>query len=156
MAERTHGVRISASNLYKRVSTQNGFVMQVPLNLDLNRWTVVVFDLYELLKYSRLLPQNYIIEGSYQIKSLELCANSMVRGVFTSDNLYDFVTLPPDLRFKYQFEIQKWPEFFAWLELPQDLDDRKTEKKLAEERLAQTKAKAALKAQVQGGHMTND
>ena len=66
---------------------------------------------------------------------MELCANSIVRGVFTSDNLYDFVTLPPDLRFKFSFEIQRWPEFFAWLELPQDLDDRKTDKRLAEERL---------------------
>jgi hypothetical protein len=156
MAERSHGIRISASNLYKKVSTQNGFVMQVPLNLDINRWTVVVFDLYELLKFSRLLPQNYIIEGSYQIKGLMLCANSQVRGVFTSENLYDFVTLPPDLRFKFQFEIHRWPEFFAWLELPRDLDDSKTEKKLAEERLEQARAKAALKAHVSGQHMTND
>ena len=77
---------------------------------------------------------------------MELCANSIVRGVFTSDNLYDFVTLPPDLRFKFSFEIQRWPEFFAWLELPQDLDDRKTDKRLDEERLDKTKAKAALKA----------
>lgn len=27
MAERSHGIRISASNLYKQVSTQNGFVL---------------------------------------------------------------------------------------------------------------------------------
>lgn len=130
--------------------------MQVPLNLDINRWTVVVFDLYELLKHSRLLPASYLIEGSYQIKCLTLCANSMIRGVFTSDNLYDFVTLPPDMRFKFQFEIQRWPEFFAWLELPQDLDDHKTEKRLAEERLDQARAKAALKAHVYGQHMTNE
>lgn len=45
LCERTHGVRISASNLYKQVSTQNGFVLQLPLNLDIDRWTVVVFDL---------------------------------------------------------------------------------------------------------------
>ena len=65
LAERTHGIRISASNLYKTVSTQNGFVIQLPLNLDIDRWTVVVFDIISLLKMSRLLPQNYIIEGSY-------------------------------------------------------------------------------------------
>lgn len=156
MAERSHGIRISASNLYKQVSTQNGFVMQVPLNLDINRWTVVVFDLYELLKYSRLLPASYLIEGSYQIKTITLCAHSEIRGVFTSDNLYDFVTMPPDFRFKFQFEIQRWPENFAWLELPQDLDDRKSEKRLAEDRLTQVRAKAALKAQVASQHMTND
>jgi hypothetical protein len=127
LAERSHGIRISASNLYKKVSTQNGFVMQVPLNLDINRWTVVVFDIYQLLQQSRLLPSTYLVEGSYQIKGLTLCANSIVRGVFTSDNLYDFVTLPPDLRFKFQFQINRWPEFFAWLQLPGDLDENKTE-----------------------------
>jgi hypothetical protein len=50
-----------------------------------------------------------------------MCANSIVRGVFTSDQLYDFVTLPPDLRFKFSFDVARWPEYFAWLELPQDL-----------------------------------
>ena len=64
-----------------------------------------------------------------------MCANSCVRGVYTSDNLYDFVTLPPDLRFKFQFEIQRWPEYFAWLELTKDLDDHKNEKKLADDRI---------------------
>ena len=54
------------------------------------------------------------------------------------------------MRFKFQFEIQRWPEFFAWLELPQDWDDHKTEKRLAEDRIEQARAKAALKAHVYG------
>ena len=49
MAEQTTGIRISASNLYKQISVQNGFVIQVPLNLDQDRWTVSVFDIYDLL-----------------------------------------------------------------------------------------------------------
>ena len=150
MAERSHGIRISASNLYKQVSTQNGFVMQVPLNLDVDRWTVIVFDIYNLLKVSRLLPQNYTIEGSYQIKGITLCANSVVRGVFTSDNEYDFVTLPPDMRFKFSFDINRWPEYFAWLELPQDIRPGASDAQLAEERQRQVSAKAALRAQNQG------
>ena len=56
LCERSHGIRISASNLYKQVSTQNGFVLQLPINLDIDRWTVIVFDLISLLKMSRLLP----------------------------------------------------------------------------------------------------
>ena len=89
--------------------------------MDLDRWTVVVFDMISLLQLSRLLPENYLLEGSYQIKSLTLCANSVVRGVYTSDNEYDFVTMPPDLRFKFSFDINRWPEYFAWLDLPADL-----------------------------------
>lgn len=83
-----------------------------------------------------------------------MCANSCIRGVYTSDNLYDFVTLPPDLRFKFSFEISRWPEYFAWLELPQDLSVSQSERALADERAQQLKAKAALKAQNQIAHMT--
>jgi len=50
-----------------------------------------------------------------------MCSNMVVRGIYTSDNLYDFVTLPPEMRFKFTFEIHHWPEKFAWLELPADL-----------------------------------
>ena len=83
---------------------------------------------------SRLLPASYIIEDNYQIRSLTMCANSMVRGVFTSDNEYDFVTLPPDMRFKFSFDINRWPEYFAWLELPGDIKSGATDQQLADER----------------------
>lgn len=65
LADRPRGIRISASNLYKQVSTQNDFVVQIPLNLDMDRWTVIVFDIINLLKMSRLLPHGFIIEGGY-------------------------------------------------------------------------------------------
>lgn len=73
-----------------------------------------------------------------------LCACSVVRGVFTSENLYDFVTLPPEMRFKFAFHISKWPEQFAWLELPSDLKLNANEAELALQRMEQTRAKAAL------------
>ena len=81
------------------MSVQNDFVVQVPLSLDIDRWTVVVFDLYELLSLSGVLPVTYRIDNSYQIKSIMLCACTHVRGVYTSDNLYDFVTMPTPMRF---------------------------------------------------------
>lgn len=65
LCDRVKGLRISASNLYKQVSTQNDFVVQIPLNLDMDRWTVIVFDIINILKMSRLLPPGYIIESSY-------------------------------------------------------------------------------------------
>ena len=103
---------------------------------------------------SRLLPASYIIEDNYQIRSLTMCANSMVRGVFTSDNEYDFVTLPPDMRFKFSFDINRWPEYFAWLELPGDIKSGATDQQLADERARQLGAKAALKAQNRQAHLS--
>ena len=72
MAERHENIRVSASNLFKDFATQNGFVLQVPLSLDVNRWTIVVFDIYNLLQMSNLLPATYTIHGSYKIKSLTM------------------------------------------------------------------------------------
>lgn len=127
----------------------------MPLNLDVNRWTVVVLDIYELLKISGLLPVSYQIQGCYQIKQIMLCACSVVRGVFTSENLYDFVTLPPEMRFKFAFHISKWPEQFAWLELPADLKVDANEADLALQRMEQTRAKAALVGQVNNTALTD-
>lgn len=45
----------------------------------------------------------------------------MVTGVYSSDTLYDFITLPVAMRFKYTFDHSRWPEQFAWLEMPDDL-----------------------------------
>ena len=77
-----------------------------------------------------------------------MCACSMVRGIYTSETLYDFVTLPPDMRFKYQFDLRLWPENFAWLALPADIDDfGQTEQDRAIQRSEQKKARAALEGQ---------
>ncbi len=49
-----------------------------------------------------------------------LCANIQVRGVYTSDNVYDQVTLPTDMRFKFAFDINKWEEYFDFTFLPEN------------------------------------
>jgi hypothetical protein len=69
-----------------------------------------------------MFPPTYSIEGSYQFKSISACANMQLRGIYTSDNLYDFVTLPQDMKYKFSFELQRWLEFFDWQSLPTDWD----------------------------------
>lgn len=98
---------------------------QVPLDLKTNVWTVAVLDIYEILRYSQILPQSYVIEGSYQIRSVTVCANTHLRGIYTSDNMYDFVTLPADMRFKFAFDLSKWPEYFDWQTLQHDWSSQK-------------------------------
>lgn len=125
MAEWSHGIRLTISNLFKNFSTANGFVVQMPLELKNNCWTVVVIDIIETLKRSSILPSTYLLGGSYLVKSVTICANAHVRGVFTSDTLYDFVTLPADMRFKFAFDLSKWMEYFDWQQLPQDWNQNK-------------------------------
>lgn len=45
VADKAHNVRISVSNLFKHFQTSNGFVIQAPLELKTDRWTVVCLDL---------------------------------------------------------------------------------------------------------------
>ena len=67
---------------------------------------------------SSLFPSNYKIDGAHSLKSMNLCANIQVRGVYTSDNVYDYITLPSDMRFKFGFDIHRWEEFYDWRNLP--------------------------------------
>lgn len=86
----------------------------------------MVFDIVDLLKRSGLLETTYSIPESYTIRSITLCGNSHVRGVYTSDQEHDHVTFPPEMRFKLpqHFKIENWPDYFAWLELPADMMDK--------------------------------
>lgn len=38
------------------------------------------------------------------------------------------MTLPADMRYKFAFDLAKWPEYFDWQTLPQDWANRKNNK----------------------------
>jgi hypothetical protein len=100
-------------------------VIQVPLELRLDRWSIVCLDLVELMSRSQMFPPTYSLEGAHNLRSMTLCANLQIRGVYTSDNLYDdFVSLPLDMRFKFPFDnslqSSKWAEYFDWMTVPAD------------------------------------
>jgi WD repeat-containing protein 90 len=90
----------------------------VPLELRPDRWTVVCIDVVETMQKSQIFPSTFSVEGAHSLKSILLCANIQVRGVYTSDNLYDYVTMPSDMRFKFAFDLSKWEEYFDFLQLP--------------------------------------
>ena len=52
LADRAHNLRISVSNLFKAFNTSNGFVIQVPLELRTERWTVVCLDVSDIIAKS--------------------------------------------------------------------------------------------------------
>jgi hypothetical protein len=56
MAERSHNVRVSVSNLFKAFNQSSGFVIQTPLELQADRWTVACIDIVELMTMSHLFP----------------------------------------------------------------------------------------------------
>jgi hypothetical protein len=98
--------------------------MQVPLEVRSEKWTVACLDITELLKRSQLFPSTFNVEGAHSLKSMTLCSNIQVRGVYTGDNVYDYVTLPSDMRYKFSFDINKWLDYFDWVNLPEDWDKK--------------------------------
>lgn len=146
MAERGHNTRLSVSNLFKAFNQSTGFAVQVPLELRPERWTCVCLDIVELMSRSLLFPSSYSLDGAHTLKVITLCANVQIRGVYTSDNEYDFVTLPSDMRFKFPFDNQaqvstKWLEYFDWQHIPDDWADGVEHKS------------ARSKLDIDGGHL---
>lgn len=64
-----------------------------------------------------------------------LCANIQIRGVYTSDNVYDHVTLPSEMRFKFAFDINKWQEHFDFIALPENPDQQRKKSQASAARL---------------------
>ena len=68
-----------------------------------------------------LLPKNTnISKGYYSLKKIEICANQTIRGIYTSDKVYDWNSLPKELGFKV-VKGQKWDEFYNFQYLPEDM-----------------------------------
>jgi len=144
---------MSVSNLFKQFNTSNGFVVQVPLELPAQRWNIVVLDLLKLFQKSQLFPQSYKLEGAHALKSITLCANCIVRGVFTSDNLYDYSTLPSDMQFKFGYNVSRWEEFFAWQSLPLDWE---TEVRVSPRRVGLDEVERHKKKEEEKKHMEQE
>jgi WD40 repeat protein len=102
-------LRLSVSNLFKSHKLVNA--LQLSLNLT-DRWTVVVLDIPALV---RTYAGSHL--HSHSLRSLTLCSNLFVRGVYTSDVLYSPNTLPRELSFKCTRE-QNWLSLYDWVELP--------------------------------------
>ena len=59
-------------------------------------------DVEYFLSNFGLLPHSIYtsFKGIHVLKSIQICSTMSVRGVFTSDNLYDWDTMPKQMMFK--------------------------------------------------------
>jgi hypothetical protein len=48
------------------------------------------------------------------VRNIQLCANAMYRGVFTSDVLYRTDTLPKDMAFR-KGKHEQWSDLYDWI-----------------------------------------
>eukprot|EP00742_Colponemidia_sp_Colp-10_P012496 GILJ01014047.1.p1 GENE.GILJ01014047.1~~GILJ01014047.1.p1 ORF type:complete len:1899 (+),score=257.13 GILJ01014047.1:33-5729(+) len=126
-------VRLTFSNLLKEIkSTSNS--IQYPCDIG-SRWTVLVLDLPYLLQkifqqtdssitaitvnissssVGSSSSRSFSAPHGYFLKSIQLCSNMFVRGVFTSDILYTPETLPREMTFRLPKDTQ-WNHEYEWL-----------------------------------------
>ena len=79
------------------------------------QWTVVVVDLPHYLTQAKVFAAGQ--DKKYQLRSFQIHSNVTVRGVYTSDILYNAANLPACMRFKKP-KSNDWFSEYAWAEFP--------------------------------------
>lgn len=107
------------SNLFKSVCQPNDFVIQFPLQLD-QCWTILCLDMIKILESSGLYPPTFELKESHTLKAYSLNSTLNVRGIFTSDNLYQWHNLPSEMTFKAPSGVNRdeWESQFTWTVIP--------------------------------------
>ena len=80
--------------------------------------------------FSQGVIKNYA--GVHTLKGVQLCANTVVRGIYTSSNLYDWDSLPKEMSFK-MVKGGRWAEFYSFMYLPKSIDPVELKQKLKNE-----------------------
>lgn len=116
---RDETLKVSLSNLFKENKIQNSLQLTCRIG---GKWTILCVDMRRIL--------STFFENKFEYKnlrSLTLCANMKVRGVYTSDILYSPKTLPKEMSFKGK--LDDWNENYEW----RDVLDNKENNYMAEE-----------------------
>lgn len=99
--DREPGVRFTFTNMDKDFSISGGNTLKIPFNggapnQERGRWTIVCIDIQHHLEHYGLFTKNALKSyvGVHTIRGLQICSNQSVRGIYTSDNVYDWQSLP--------------------------------------------------------------
>lgn len=71
--------------------------LKIPFQVDgRNLWNIVCIDIEHHLEnfglFSKGVIRNY--EGIHVVRGIQICANMIIRGIYTSSNIYDWDSLP--------------------------------------------------------------
>ena len=112
--------RLSLSTLFQSVKRSAGNVLQIPLK-QTDLWKILCQDAYRLFEKNYMLPKsNQKRKHAMELRTITLCSNVFVRGVYTSDNLYNSDNLPRDMDFK-RVKGEKWSDKYDFKYQPDDV-----------------------------------
>lgn len=122
-------VRMSLSNLFKE--NKAGATAQISVRPS-TRWTILCLDLPCIL--GNLYGGKY---SEHSLRSVTVCANIVIRGVYTSDIRYTPKTLPKEMMLRLGKD-DRWGDIYDWIDLP-DLGPGKEDLDFTGEELEVTK-----------------
>lgn len=103
-------LRISCSSMFSSPIKLVGRALRVPLRPDSEgRWTVVGLDVGALLEM-------FTHEGHGMLKGIKLCANMVVRDIFTSHGAFTPASLPAEMQLPAGPDA--WHETYSWVWYP--------------------------------------
>lgn len=100
-------LRITLSNIYKETKLTNSG-LQISCHLS-NKWSVVVLDVKSLLHKFVGVHIN-----GHMMKSVTICSTLFIKGIYSSDILYQSQNLPKEMSFKLSRE-QNWNDIYDWV-----------------------------------------
>ena len=121
----TRLTKISLSSIYKEFkNAPSSNSMQIPVQLEPAKWTVLCINVKQLLEQNGLIRAGFPEhEKPFYLRSLQICSMINVRGVYTTDLAYNVGCMPEEIRFRLPKEAD-WFAHYNWQAYPsQDLND---------------------------------
>lgn len=132
--DREPGVRLTITNMDKEYSVSGGNVLKIPYQIDRPVWTIACIDLEHHLENYGLFAKGAVksFRGCHTIKSIQVCANLVLRGIYTSPNVYDWDSLPKEMSFKL-VKGGRWSDQYNFIYLPASTSPEEIRKRIRKE-----------------------
>jgi hypothetical protein len=94
--------------------------LQIPLK-GYEKWTILCIDVLSLFTKNFLLAKSSLKRKNvFELKTIQVCSNSQVRGIYTSDNWYTPENMPKDMDFR-KVKGKLWSDVNDFKYIPAEL-----------------------------------
>lgn len=130
-------IRMTLTNLYPEERLVSPISFMIPVEMTSTpKWTIACLDFEHYLDYFQLVKKSLRFDKNlYKLKSFQICANVTIRGIFTSNKLYDLRNLPKEMDFKPPKGVP-WDKTYSFVyhpvNAPEAYKKREAEKQIPE------------------------
>lgn len=90
------------------------------------KWTILVIDIHSTFTVLKAYPKtNLFRKYNYELHSITLCADAYVRGIYTSNNLYNLSVMPKEINYRKP-EKGQWTDVYNIRYFPPQCEQEST------------------------------